>query len=242
MPQSSAICAMRTPFLWLRIPTGARLQRHRHRRRRARRGMQDARNQRLVLQQRGSREPVAHLLGRTAHVDVDDLGAGIDVAARGLGHHQRIETGDLHHARAGLAAMIHATSRFRRVPQPHVGAEHFRCGEAGAESAAQNAKRTIGDSRHGREHDIGAQDVRSDSDGHGFVCGAASSAHATLLIGTTQAHVDLESFGVLAGVQDIESRIDAFAGREHARGRLAQIFRRLEIAGADVDCRSGWRA
>ena len=65
------------------------------------------------------------------------------------------------------------------------------------------------------------------------VCGAASRGACDLVIGAAQAHVDLEPFGVLAGIQDVESRIDSLSGREHAHRRLAEIFRRLELAGAD---------
>ena len=64
------------------------------------------------LHQRRARGLVADFLRRTAHVDVDDLRAGIDVALRGLGHHLRIAAGDLHDARLGLAAVIHAPTRF----------------------------------------------------------------------------------------------------------------------------------
>ena len=68
-----------------------------------------------------------------------------------------------------------------------------------------------------------------------WLCLRRSIAGArTFLIDAAQAYVDLESFGVLAGIQYVERRIDPLSGREHARDGLAQIFRGLEIAGADA--------
>jgi hypothetical protein len=66
-------------------------------------GLEDACDQRLVLHQRRAGHHVADLLGRAAHVDVDDLRAAIDVVARGFGHHGRIGAGDLHRDRIHFA-------------------------------------------------------------------------------------------------------------------------------------------
>src|SRR6185312_2969698 len=65
------------------VPAGADLQRDRHVHRSNHRRA-DARDQRLVLQQRRARPYVADLLRRAAHVDVDDLGAVVGVVARGF--------------------------------------------------------------------------------------------------------------------------------------------------------------
>jgi hypothetical protein len=57
---------------------------------------------------------VAHLLGRAAHVDVDDLRAAVDVVARGVGHLGRVDAGDLHRDRAGLAVVVGAARGLQR--------------------------------------------------------------------------------------------------------------------------------
>ena len=49
-------------------------------------GRHDRFDQRLVREQRGAGGDVADLLGRAAHVDVDDLRAAVDVVPRGVGH------------------------------------------------------------------------------------------------------------------------------------------------------------
>ena len=185
MPLSSAMRAMRRPFLWPRSQpvrvfsvTGTST---------ARTTLCKIRcYQLLILQQRRAGQAIADFLGRTTHVDIDDLRTGIDVAARRLGHHRRIVSGDLHDARARLAGMVHAPARFRRVPQAHVGAEHLGCSKSRAKSPAENAKGAIGDARHGREQHDGGQQVGSDLQGwrhrgaHCLACGAASAAQRIL--------------------------------------------------------------
>ena len=99
--------AMATALRLRLVPAGADLQRDRHRHRRHHR-LQDARHQGLVLHQRGAGHHVADLLGRTAHVDVDDLRAALDVVARGLRHHPGVCAGDLHRYRLRLPAMVGA--------------------------------------------------------------------------------------------------------------------------------------
>jgi hypothetical protein len=66
-------------------------------------GLDDGQRQRLVLHQRAAGPLVAHLLGRAAHVDVDDLRAAVDVVLRRLGHHGGVGAGDLHRDRPRLA-------------------------------------------------------------------------------------------------------------------------------------------
>ena len=54
-----------------------------------------------VAHQRRARLPVGHVLGRAAHVDVDDLGARALGDARALRHPVRLTTGKLHDMDAG---------------------------------------------------------------------------------------------------------------------------------------------
>src|SRR4029078_7546420 len=62
----------------------------------ARSAQPDAAVQSLFGEKRRARGRVADLLGRTPHVDVDDLRAPLDVVARGVRHPARIGAGDLH--------------------------------------------------------------------------------------------------------------------------------------------------
>src|SRR5450631_1017908 len=179
---AAVFCDYRDPHavLVVAIPASARLQRHR-RRDGAHHGVQDACNQRFVLHQGGTRETIANFLGGTSHVDVDDFGAGVHIPERRVSHHLRIEARDLHHTRTRLAGVVHAQPRLLGVPQPRVGGEHFGGGEARAEAAAQESKRSVGDAGHGRENDVGRQDIRADFDRHHFACVAASPAHTRFL-------------------------------------------------------------
>ena len=77
--------------------------------------LENFRDQRFISEQRRAAQPVAHFLGRAAHVDVDDLRAEIDIAARGFGQRLRIRARELHHARLGLAGVIHAQLRLFRA-------------------------------------------------------------------------------------------------------------------------------
>ena len=128
--------------------------------------LENARDQRLILQQRAAGPDVADLLGRAAHVDVDDLGAVIDVVARGLGEHRRIESGDLHADRIGLADVIHALERFARRPQARIRGRHLGHGKARTEPLAQLAERLVGDAGHRREYDGRVDEVGTDAHPH----------------------------------------------------------------------------
>src|SRR5579862_3299359 len=143
------------------VPAGADLERYRHVHR-AHHGLQNARHQRLIGEQCRATRLAADFFRRATHVQVDDLRAQGDVGARRLRERLRIGAGELHHARLGLALVIHALARFRRVPQAHVRTQHFRCGKTCAQVAAQDAERAVGDSRHGSEHDPRGQGVTPD--------------------------------------------------------------------------------
>ncbi|KAG0774396.1 hypothetical protein G6F22_014096 [Rhizopus arrhizus] len=143
------------------VPAGADLQRDRHVHRVDHR-FEDARHQLLVAHQRRARPGVAHLLGRAAHVDVDDLRTVIDVVARRLGQLLRLGAGDLHADRCRFAVMVHAVDRLARVPEARVADGHFRGGQARAQPFAQQAEGLVGDAGHGRQHDVGGNGVRAD--------------------------------------------------------------------------------
>jgi hypothetical protein len=158
MPLSSAIFATRTA---LRRSGSHPVQRHRgvdglHDR------PQDPRDQRLVAQQRRPGGLVADLLRRAAHVDVDDLGAAVDLVAGGRGHHLRVGAGDLHRDRRRFAAMIRAAARRLGCAEPRVRRHHLRNREPGPEALAEAAEGSIRDAGHRRDEKIIPQHVRAD--------------------------------------------------------------------------------
>src|ERR1022692_1247851 len=108
----------------LAIPPGADLQRHGNVDR-IDHALDNSAHQRFVLHQRGPRGDVTDLLRRTAHVDVDDLRASIDVIARRIGHLRGIGAGDLHDDRLDLAVMIHSPLRLARIPKLRIRRYHL---------------------------------------------------------------------------------------------------------------------
>jgi hypothetical protein len=93
------------------IPAGASFECHRNAiADRTHHRVEDARDQRFVLQQRRPAQSIADFFRRAAHVDVDDLRAEIDVATRRFGERLGFCTRQLHHAWLGLALVIHALS------------------------------------------------------------------------------------------------------------------------------------
>src|SRR6516164_278417 len=145
----------------LPVPAGADLERHRHIDR-THHGIEDARHEGCVAEQRRTARAATDLFRRTSHVQIDDVGTECHVGARGLRQRTRVGTGELHDARCGLALVIHAMARLGRVPQPLVGADHLGGRQSGAEPAAENAERPIGYARHRREHHARGECVAAD--------------------------------------------------------------------------------
>ncbi|NYH13862.1 hypothetical protein GGD41_001090 [Paraburkholderia bryophila] len=127
--------------------------------------LDNALHQRLVLQKRRAGRDIADLLGRTAHVDVNDLRTVRDVVARGLGHHERIGAGDLHGDRLDLAGMVGAAHGLFAFPQLRVRGDHFRHRIARAQPFAQLPERPVGHARHGSDEQVITQIVGAES-GH----------------------------------------------------------------------------
>ncbi len=94
----------------------------------------------FVLHQGRSGPFVAHLLGRAAHVDVNDLRPALDVEHRCLGHHGGIGAGNLHGNRPGFARMVGAAAGFQAFPQILARGDHFADGVTCAQAFAQLAK------------------------------------------------------------------------------------------------------
>ena len=114
----------------------------------------DGQRQRFVLHERGSGPFVADLLGRAAHVDVNDLRATVHVEARGLRHHRGVGARDLHRNRARLAVVVGAARGLECVPQIRAGSHHLADRIACTQPFAQLAKRAVRHTGHGRDKQI----------------------------------------------------------------------------------------
>ena len=93
-----------------------------------------------------------HLARRAAHVDVDDVGAGVGRRPRAFRHPVRLAPGELDDVRP-VARALGAHGRFGRACGKLVAGHHLGDHQAGAEFGRQRAERPIGDARHRREED-----------------------------------------------------------------------------------------
>ena len=105
-----------------------------------------------IAHQRRTGLAAGHVARRTAHVDIDDVGAGGFGDPRALRHPVRLAAGELHDMRAD-AGRLAAQPRHRPAVDEIVAGGHFGDDEAGAEARGQTSKRRIGDPRHRREKD-----------------------------------------------------------------------------------------
>ena len=145
----------------LSVPASAYFQRHRHVDG-SDHALDDSTDQRFVLQERRPGGDVADLLRRTPHVDIDDLGAPIDVVASRVGHLRGIGTRDLHDDGLDLSFVIRAPQRLACIPKLRIGGNHLGNGETGTQPLAQLAERTIGDTGHRRDDEIAQNAMRAD--------------------------------------------------------------------------------
>jgi hypothetical protein len=114
-------------------------------------------DQGFILHQRRAGHHVADFLGRAAHVDVDDLGAVVDVVAGRFGHHLRVGAGDLHRDRRDFALVVGAAQRLGAAVEQRVRGDHFGHRQPGAHFLAQLAERTVRHAGHGGDEQIVAQ-------------------------------------------------------------------------------------
>ena len=97
------------------------------------------------------------LAHRAAHVDVQNVRAGVcQRHGRGLGHDLRLVAEDLHGGRVLVRRRPEQLLRFFIVIDQRLGAHHFRAGEGSALRAAQRTKWRVGHARHGRERERAA--------------------------------------------------------------------------------------
>ena len=111
--------------------------------------LNNGQGQRLILHQCRAGPGVAYLLGGTPHVDVNDLGAAVDVVARCISHHGWLGTRNLHRNRTRLTLVVKPARSLERSPQVGSGGHHFTDCVSGAELATQLAKGPICHARHG---------------------------------------------------------------------------------------------
>jgi hypothetical protein len=105
---------------------------------------------------------VAHLLGRAAHIDVDDLRAPVHVVAGRLGHHPRLGAGNLHRDRLHLARVVGAAHGLLALPELGVGRHHLGHRVARAQLLAQLAERPVRHPGHGGDEQVVAKTMRTD--------------------------------------------------------------------------------
>ena len=97
------------------------------------------------------------LAHRAAHVDVQNVRAGVcQRHGRGLGHDLRLVAEDLHGGRVLVRRRPEQLLRLFIVIDQRLGAHHFRAGEGSTLCAAQRAKWRVGHARHGRERERAA--------------------------------------------------------------------------------------
>ena len=106
-----------------------------------------------VAHQRRAGLPVGDVLGRTAHVDVDDLGARAFGDARALRHPARLAAGKLDNVDADTLS-FGAQHSIAAAFDQRIACGHFGDDKTGAKLRYQTTKRGIGDARHRRQHDV----------------------------------------------------------------------------------------
>ena len=114
------------------VPTGAKLQSHRHIDSRNDR-LEDLPDQTFILQQCGPRHDITDFFGRATHIDVDDLGAAFNIETRRFGHHSGVCTGNLHGTGFYLTVVIHTPQGLPATPQRRVTGHHLGYSEPGAQ-------------------------------------------------------------------------------------------------------------
>ena len=140
----------------LSIPSGTKLQGDRHVHRRHHRFEQRG-HQRFIAQQCRATPVIADFFDRAAHVDVDDLGAAINIEFCSFGQQHRIGACNLHGLGLHLAIMIDAPRSLFAGPDTGIGGGHFRHRITGTQLLAQLPKWPVRHARHGRDKHIVAK-------------------------------------------------------------------------------------
>jgi hypothetical protein len=103
-----------------------------------------------VAHQCGAGLTAGHVAGRTAHIDIDDVGARGFGDPRALRHPAGFAARELNDMRA-YSGCLAAQTRHRTTVDKIVAGGHFRNHKAGAKGCRQTSKGCVGDAGHGRE-------------------------------------------------------------------------------------------
>ena len=144
------------------VPSLAELDRHGHIDRLHDR-FDDARGERQVTHERRAVAVPGDLRGGAAHVDVDDVAAGLfERDFRALRHGFRVMAENLRRGGMLVRRKLKQTGRFLVLIAQRLGRNHFRHGQRRAVFAADAAESKVGHSRHRRKHKPSVNFYRSD--------------------------------------------------------------------------------
>ncbi len=149
------------------VPAEPHFQRHWNAHR-GHHGLDQRERMRKIPHQRRSRRAARDVLGRAAHVDVDDAGAGTFRNARAFRHPARLAAGKLHDVQP-RPVILDAPPRHALAVGERRARRHFRDHQPRAQPGGHAPERRIGDARHRRQqHRIGQRDG---ADGNGLLHG-----------------------------------------------------------------------
>ena len=111
-------------------------------------------------------EALGHLPRRTAHIDVDDVGAGIDSNACALGHPVRLAPGELDDTGLQRCVQRRLAHHVDPAAGQRVAGDHFRHDHARPETLRLAAERQIRHARHGRQNGRNGDPVGTDREVH----------------------------------------------------------------------------
>jgi hypothetical protein len=122
-----------------------------------------------VAHQRRTRRAVGDVLCRAAHIDVDNIGAGIFGDARAFRHPARFATGQLDDMQS-RAMILDAPVRVALAVRQRGRCCHFGDHQAGAQARGQASERSIGHAGHRRQkHRIWRRDWADGEALHGVL-------------------------------------------------------------------------
>jgi hypothetical protein len=123
-----------------------------------------------IGQQGRTAELATDFLGRTTHVDINDLCAKADVMAGRLCQFAGFAAYNLHGQRCGFAIKITTPCGFAGMSELRVRGDHFGNHVTGAQFAAKLAERSVGYTCHRSQCNGVRQFVGSDLHGRIFAC------------------------------------------------------------------------
>ena len=126
------------------------------------RGLDQAKRVIEIAHQRRAGQALGHLAGRTAHIDVDNVGSGISGNFGALGHPVRLAPGQLDHAGCQRGIQRRLANHVAAACGQCIRGDHFRYHHAGPETLGLATEGQIGHAGHGREDRGNINPVRAD--------------------------------------------------------------------------------